>query len=237
MSEQPNIASAAFLIADPTRAAILTSLLDGRARPAGELAFAAGVTAQTASSHLAKLLAGGLLAVEAQGRHRYYRLGGSHVALALECLASMGPAGTVRRKPLGREAQSLRFARCCYDHLAGRVGVALTSALQERGFLIAAAGKRFEVPSDGVEWFGAVGLDVAKLKRGRRGFARQCLDWTEREHHLAGPLGAEFMTLFCARDWLRRSKSSRAVQVTPKGWAWLEAQLGIDERSIVGAAY
>ena len=236
MGPLPNIACAAFLIADPARAAILMSLLDGRARPAGELAFVAGVTAQTASSHLGKLLAGGLLVVEAQGRHRYYRLAGSHVALAIETLAAISPVEMGRRKPPSREAQSLQFARCCYDHLAGRIGVAVTNALQERGFLIAVAQKQFDVTPAGVEWFGGMGLDVAQLKPGRRGLARQCLDWTEREHHLAGPLGAQLMNLLCANDGLRRSKSSRAIQITPKGWAGLKAQLDIDEKSIARVA-
>jgi len=236
MGPQPNIASAAFLIADSARAAMLISLLDGRAWPAGELAAAAGVTAQTASSHLGKLLAGGLLIVETEGRHRYFRLAGSHVALALEHLASIGPVGAVRRKPPSREAQSLQFARCCYDHLAGRVGVAVTKGLQGRGFLVAAADKQFDVTPAGLEWFGGMGLDVAKLKPSRRGLARQCLDWTEREHHLAGPLGAQFMNLLCANDWLRRSKSSRAILITPKGWAGLKEQLDIDERLIAHAA-
>ncbi|NPT58462.1 helix-turn-helix domain-containing protein [Paraburkholderia sp. 5N] len=231
MGPQPNIATAAFLIADPARAAMLMSLLDGRARPAGELAFAAGVTAQTASSHLGKLLAGGLLLVETQGRHRYYRLAGSHVAVALENLASIGPVVTVRRKPLSREAQRLQFARCCYDHLAGSIGVAITHSLQERGFLIAAADRQFDVTPAGIEWFGCMGLDVAKLRPNRRGLARQCLDWTEREHHLAGPLGVQLMSLLCSNGWLRRSESSRAIQVTPKGWTGLKEQLGLDAGS------
>jgi DNA-binding transcriptional ArsR family regulator len=237
MGPQPNIASAAFLIADSARAAILMSLLDGRARPAGELAFAAGVTAQTASSHLGKLLTGGLLVVERDGRHRYYRLAGPQVALALENLASISPVEMVRRKPPSREAQSLEFARCCYDHLAGRVSVAVTKVLQERRFLVAAGDKQFDVTPAGVEWFGCVGLDVAKLRRGRRGLARRCLDWSEREHHLAGPLGAQFMNLLRANDWLRLSKSSRAIQITPKGWAGLKAQLDIDEKSIAHGAW
>jgi DNA-binding transcriptional ArsR family regulator len=228
MGPQPNIATAAFLIADPARAAMLMSLLDGRARPAGELAFAAGVTAQTASSHLGKLLAGGLLLVETQGRHRYYRLAGSHVAVALENLASIGPAETVRRKPLSREAQKLQFARCCYDHLAGRLGVAVTLGLLARRFLQGSADKSYEVTPAGIEWFGRMGLEVAKVKPNRHGLARQCLDWTEREYHLAGPLGAQFMSLLCTNGWLRRSESSRAVQVMPKGWAGLKEQLGVD---------
>jgi DNA-binding transcriptional ArsR family regulator len=227
MGAQPNIASAAFLIADPARAAMLTALLDGRARPAGELAYAAGVTAQTASSHLGKLLTGGLLAVEIEGRHRYYRLAGSHVALVLENLAAISPAVALRRKPPSRDAQKLQFARCCYDHLAGRVGVAVTRGLEARGFLVAAADKQFEVTPAGVEWFGRMGMNIAKLKLSRKGLARQCLDWTEREHHLAGPLGVQFMSVLCANGWLRRSKSSRAVEVTPKGLMELNAQLGV----------
>jgi DNA-binding transcriptional ArsR family regulator len=224
----PNIAGAAFLIADPARAAMLTSLLDGRARPAGELAFAAGVTAQTASSHLGKLLAGGLLIVEIEGRHRYYRLAGSHVALAIENLASIGPAAPMRRKPMSRDAQQLQFARCCYDHLAGRLGVAVTKSLQSRGFLLTAAEKRYDVTVRGAEWFGSLGVNISELKPNRRGLARQCLDWTEREHHLGGPLGLHFMGALCARGWLHRSKGSRAVQVTPTGYAKLKSNLGVD---------
>ncbi|MFK4443725.1 DNA-binding transcriptional ArsR family regulator [Caballeronia udeis] len=235
MYAHPAVSSAAFLIADPTRAAMLMALADGRAQPAGELAYAAGVTAQTASSHLAKLLAGGLLSVETQGRHRYYRLAGSHVALVLENLASIAsvlPGGTVRRTPRSREARELQFARCCYDHLAGGLGVAVTQALQDRAFIVATADKQFEVTHDGMAWFSAMGLDVAAVKPTRRGLARQCLDWTERRHHLAGPLGVAFMTQLCAKGWLRRLKNSRAVQVTPKGWAGLKEELGVDKRTV-----
>lgn len=235
MSLQPAIASAAFLIADPARAAMLTSLVDGRARPASELAFAAGITAQTASSHLAKLLAGGLLTVETEGRHRYYRLAGSHVAVALETLASIGPEIHPRRRPMSADAQRLRFARCCYDHLAGRLGVAVTQALVRRGYLIGGDDKRFDVTPAGAAWLARMGLDLASIKPGRRGIARQCLDWTEREHHLAGPLGARLLDLLYENGWLMRSKSSRAVQVTPKGAASLREELGIDAISVMRA--
>jgi DNA-binding transcriptional ArsR family regulator len=228
MSPQPNIAVAAFLIADPARAAMLMSLLDGRARPAGELAFVAGVTPQTASSHLSKLLAGGLVMVETKGRHRYYRLAGSHVASALENLASIGVTEIMRRRPPGREAQRLQFARCCYDHLAGRIGVAVTHGMQARGFLLAADDKRFDVTAAGIQWFGRMGMDVAALKPNRRGLAQQCLDWTEREYHLAGPLGMQFMSWLCANGWLRRADASRAIHVTQKGRIGLKEELGVD---------
>jgi DNA-binding transcriptional ArsR family regulator len=231
MSREPNVSAAAALIADPARAAMLTALLDGRALPAGELAYASGVTAQTASFHLSKLLAGGLVAVETEGRHRYYRLAGPHIAQAIEHLAAIRPTGPIRRKALSAEGRELRFARCCYDHLAGQMGVAVTEGLQERGFIVLAPEKLFDVTLSGVEWFGSIGLDVAALKPTRRGLARQCLDWTERTHHLAGPLGVQFMTVLRARDWLRRSKGSRAIQITPKGRMELKRHLGVDEQS------
>lgn len=227
MSLHPSIALSASLIADPARAAMLSALLDGRALPAGELAYAAGVTAQTASSHLGKMLGGGLLACETEGRHRYYRLAGAHVAQALEQLASISPVGPVRRKTLGREAQQLRFARCCYDHLAGRLGVAVTQGLQDKGFIVPVPNKQFAVTPVGRDWFARMGLDMAALTPARRGLARQCLDWTERTHHLAGPLGVQLLAVLCAAGWLRRSKESRAVQVTPKGVAGLREQLGL----------
>jgi len=231
MCPQPNISSVAFLIADPARAAMLMALFDGHALPAGELAHAAGVTAQTASAHLAKLLNGGLLTCEQQGRHRYYRLTDSHVADAIEHLAAISSVAAVRRRPLHRAAQELRFARCCYDHLAGQLGVAVTQALQQRLFIVPGADKQFELSAAGSAWFGTIGVDVATLKPARNGLARQCLDWTERSHHLAGPLGVQLMRALCAAGWLRRSPSSRAIQVTPKGWAGLKAQLDIDQHS------
>jgi DNA-binding transcriptional ArsR family regulator len=229
MTELPSFASVAALIADPARAGMLIALLDGRALPAGELAYAAGVTAQTASSHLAKLLDGGLLAVEAEGRHRYYRLAGAHIAQALEHLAAIRAAEPPRRKALTPQARELRFARCCYDHLAGQIGVAVTEALEERAFLVAAADKTFEVTAAGGDWFQGIGVDVGSLKPTRRGLARQCLDWTERRHHLAGPLGVAFLGALCQTGWLRRSRSSRVVQVTPKGRLEMKRQLGVEE--------
>ena len=228
MTLLPSFARVASLIADPARAAMLIALLDGRALPAGELAHAAGITAQTASSHLAKLLDGGLLVLETEGRHRYYRLAGPHVAQALEQLAALRPAEPVRRKALSAEGRELRFARCCYDHLAGQLGVAATRALEERGFIVAAEDKKFEVTPKGADWFAGLGLDVKALKPTRRGLARQCLDWTERSHHLAGPLGVAFLTTLCEAGWLRRSRASRAVQLTPRGRLELKTRLGVE---------
>jgi DNA-binding transcriptional ArsR family regulator len=232
MNPHPAITQTAALVADPARAAMLILLLDGRAYPAGELAYAGGVSAQTASSHLAKLLAGGLVIVEAEGRHRYYRLAGPQVADMLEHLAALAPAAPPRRRTLPPEVAKLRLARCCYDHLAGRLGVAVTRAMLERGYLSHVDGKALVVTPIGAEWFRAMGLDIDALRPSRHGLARACLDWTERQHHLAGPLGTRFMALGCANGWFKRAPVSRAVEVTAKGWRELQARLDIAETGL-----
>lgn len=226
--ELPGFSGTAFLLADPARAIMLTALLDGRALPAGELAFAARVSPQTASSHLAKLLAGGLIALEIAGRHRYYRLAGSHVAQALEHLAAIRPQQQIRRRALSAEAQRLRFCRSCYDHLAGQVGVALTRALEERAYLRPTDGKAIAVTAAGSQWLAQFGIDVRRIKVSRGGLARQCLDWTERQHHVAGPLGVELLSALCTSGWLRRGREYRVVEVLPKGRRELRSQLGVD---------
>jgi len=228
MTYQPGFAATAFLLADHARAAMLAALLDGRALPAGELARAAGVTAQTASAHLAKMLEGGLLEVETEGRHRYYRLAGAHIAQMLEGLAVIQPEAQAARRPaLSPQAREFRFCRRCYDHLAGQLGVAVTQALQDQGYLAAAPDKQFDVTEAGTAWFAGIGLDVDALVPTRRGLARQCLDCTERRHHLAGPLGVALLAVMCEQEWLRRDPRSRTIRVTPRGWDWLDRQLGI----------
>jgi DNA-binding transcriptional ArsR family regulator len=227
-----SISATAFLIADQSRVAMLMTLMDGRALPAGELARAAGVTAQTASSHLAKLLDGGLIAVETEGRHRYYRLADSHIAQTLEHLAAIRPERAKRPKALSPHHRHLRFCRRCYDHMAGQVGVAVTRALQEHDYVRPAADKQFTVTPAGAEWFASVGVNVASIRPTRRGLARQCLDWTERVHHLAGPLGVQFMAAMCANGWLRRSDASRVVTVTPKGWREFGRTLRVTENAL-----
>lgn len=227
MNLSANYTSAAALIGDPVRALMLNALLDGRALPAGELAFASGVTPQTASSHLRKLVDGGLLEAETEGRHRYFRLAGPHVAEALERLAAIGCRPVHRRAPT-REATALRDARSCYNHLAGRIGVEVTRRLQAAALLLPAPEKRFEVTGAGAEWFATLGIDTSKLKPGARGIARQCLDWTEREHHLAGPLGVALLATFLDRHWLRREQCGRALQVTPTGRSELNDRLGVE---------
>ena len=224
----PNIAAIAALLADPARAAMLAALADGRAMPAGELASRAGLSAPGASFHLGKLVAGGLIAVEREGRHRYYRLARGEVAAALEGLAAL--AGPLR--PTGRTASAataaLRRARSCYDHLAGELGVAVADALDRRGLLAAADGKALRVTPAGRVWFAAaLGIDVAALRPGRHGVACRCLDWTERRHHLAGPLGATLFRRCCDLGWIERMADTRAVRVTPRGQDALRRALGI----------
>lgn len=229
MNPHPAITHTAALVAEPARAAMLILLLDGRAYPAGELAYAAGVSAQTASSHLAKLLDGGLVTVENEGRHRYYRLAGPQVADLLEHLAAVAPIAPPRRRAPHPEAVKLRLARCCYDHLAGRLGVAVTQAMLERGYLDHGDGKALVVTSAGAGWFGEMGLEISALSPGRHGLGHTCLDWTERQHHLAGPLGTRFLSLGCAKGWFKRSPGSRAVEVTARGWRELRDRLEIAE--------
>jgi DNA-binding transcriptional ArsR family regulator len=230
MRVEPNIASVAALIGDPARAAILLALADGRALPAGELAAFAGLSSSAASAHLSKLLDGGLLAVERAGRHRYYRFAGPAVAAALEGLAVIAAQQPSRRVAVrSPEAQALRYARSCYDHLAGELGVTIAYAMRDRGLIAPVEqGKSVDVTEAGVAWLETVlGIDLSRLRPGRHGLACKCLDWTERRHHLAGPLGARLFQRCCELGWLTRTPQSRVVRLTRKGRDGLRAQLGI----------
>jgi DNA-binding transcriptional ArsR family regulator len=233
----PNIALPAALIGDPARAAILAALCDGRAQPASALAYAARVTPQSASNHLAKLLDGGLLAVEAEGRHRYYRLASPQVAAAMEALAHLAPPIRSLDAPVTSKARRLRFCRSCYDHLAGRLGVAVAARLEARGYLAARgeASKQYAVTDAGRRWLHELGIEVDKLKPTAAGMARRCLDWTERRHHLAGPLGAALMSRFLELGWLRRDGASRAIRITPVGISELRRVLQIEALDLLDA--
>ena len=231
----PDSLAPEYRITDPVQAAMLAMLLDGRALPAGELGYAASLGAQAAEFHLEKLMRRGLIAIEAEGRHHYYRLAGADVARALRYLAAIASERSCRRKALGPKTRELQFCRSCYDHLAGQVGVALTHALQTRAYLVPATDKQFEITAAGVQWFRGIGIDLEAFGHPRRGLARQCLDWTERSHHLAGPLGAQLMGALCAQGWLRRMKSSRGVELMPKGRRELKAQLGVNLDSLTVA--
>jgi predicted transcriptional regulator len=206
---------------------ILITLANGNALSASALAEAAGVTAQTASSHLAKLLDGGLLTVESKGRHRYFQLAGAHISHALESLASIGPVTPAWRNTPNRSARELRFARCCYDHLAGQIGVAVTQSMLRRGFVVEAGDRQYALTAGGSIWLQQLGVDAAPQTMDHTGHARQCLDWTERQYHIAGPLGTRLMDAFLAWDWMRKSPVARSVNITPKGWEALEKHFGI----------
>jgi len=221
-----NIASPAALIGDPVRAAMLQALQDGRAQPAGALAWAAGVTAQAASNHLSKLVEGGLLSVEREGRHRYYRLASAEVAHAIEALSAIAVPVRSLEIPRSPKARALRDARCCYGHLAGRLGVRVADALVARGLLAPADDKLYVVTAEGRTWFAELGIEVAALSS-PRGVARRCLDWTERRHHLAGPLGVKLLAAMSARGWLALEPQGRAVRLTADGAAALRELLGV----------
>lgn len=212
MAHSEQLAAVARLIGDPARARILSALMEGRALTAGELAREAGVTPQTVSSHLARLQTGGLIAIEAQGRHRYARLADAKVARALEALGLLRDGTAV---PV-TTPEPLRFARTCYDHLAGRFAVELADALERSGHLVATE-DAWEVTDRGVAYFQRLGIDLEALARGRRPLARRCLDWSERRPHLAGALGSALADRLFALKWVARRREGRGVRLTVDG--------------------
>lgn len=232
MKEGLDLASLSSLIGDPSRALILSALFGGEALPAGELAFRARVTPQTASSHLAKLTEAGLVTVERMGRHRYYRLSGPEIGGLLEKMMTVAWQPAVERS---RVPAPLRDGRMCYDHLAGRLGVAVTDALVARGVL-ALGDDAFALTEAGTGWLAAMGIDAAALRDGRRSFARHCIDWSERRPHLAGALGAAIAERFVDRGWIRRDRDSRAVALTEDGRAALTRIFGPEILAEVAAA-
>ncbi|WEX87832.1 winged helix-turn-helix domain-containing protein [Sinorhizobium garamanticum] len=216
MKEGPDIALIGSLIGDPARANMLTALMGGQALTATELATHAGITLQTASSHLAKLEAGGLLTQRKQGRHRYYALSEDEVGLMLESIMGFAASrGLTRHRP-GPKDPALRKARVCYNHLAGDYGVRMLDSL--------VAARQIEVTGDdlaltdaGRARVEALGIDYAALKKSRRPICRTCLDWSERRSHLAGSLGEALLTLFIDKGWARREQNSRAIHFTDSG--------------------
>ena len=216
MKDGPNIARIAALVGDPARSDALTALMTDRALTATELAAIAGITKQTMSAHLSKLVEAALVAVEQQGRHRYFRLADEDVAGLLESL--MGVAfrtGAVRILSSPREP-ALRKARICYDHLAGEVGVRVYEALL-RHRVLEMSQKGLRLSESGVHWFGRLGINTDDAARQRRTFCRSCMDWSERKFHLAGSLGAALLSRLYDLGWARRDQSSRVIRFTPKG--------------------
>ncbi|MFI2781856.1 ArsR/SmtB family transcription factor [Streptomyces sp. ALB3] len=227
----PRLAALAALLADETRASFCLALLDGRAWTAGELARAAGVAASTASEHLGKLVAGGLLAEERQGRHRYLRLADGRVAQLVEELAAHAHPGARTPPRTLREASTrhaLARGRTCYDHLAGRLGTGITDAMTGRGLLRQDTG--FALTDEGLRWFGALGIPLDTGSR--RPLARGCLDWTERRPHLAGTSGAALCRHALDAGWCERVGTGRAVRATPAGLRALSRHLGLEPATI-----
>jgi DNA-binding transcriptional ArsR family regulator len=225
MKDGPDIARVAALFGDPARANMLVALGDGRALTASELAAEAGVTKQTASSHLARLTNSGLLIVQPQGRHRYYRVTDEEVAHAIESLMGLANAKGGRRTRTGPRDPALRRARSCYSHLTGELGVALFNGLARRRW-IQLSDDGVGVSDPGRRAFTGFGIDLDALTSQRRPLCRPCLDWSERRHHLAGSLGVALLTRITDLKWARREKDSRVVRFTPQGEKALLSWLG-----------
>jgi DNA-binding transcriptional ArsR family regulator len=220
----PDIASLAALIGDSSRALILSTLADGRALPAGELARIARITPQTASSHLDKLFKGNLVAVEVQGRHHYYRLRGERVAELLESLSTIARPTIPLTASQRERAEQVRFARTCYGHLAGRLGVAITQALCAKEYLCE-EDSGYQVSATGSVWFRAIGIEVCRIKR--KPLTKRCLDWSERRHHLAGALGVAMASQTFKLGWIVSARNSRVLRLTDPGKAALRSELGL----------
>jgi len=222
------ISTIAAVIGEASRARMLVSLLDGHARTGTELAVIAGVGASTASAHLRRLEAAGLIVVRCQGKHRYYSLSGTDVAGLLERMSAL--AGTRRGVFVSKAPEHLRLARTCYDHLAGSVGVALRERFTALGWLAtqsSGSGEIYEVSLNGVKAFTALGIDLTAARALRRRFAFGCLDWSERRHHLGGSLGAALLTLARRKKWVVPHLDSRALRVTELGRREMFGRLGV----------
>jgi DNA-binding transcriptional ArsR family regulator len=221
-----DIAEVASLAGDPARAAMLTALFDGRARTAGELAYFAGIKGPTASGHLARLEAGQLVSAVKQGRNRYFRLANADVARMLEAIMAVAALGPQRHRPRSKADAALRHARTCYDHLAGRLGVALADALTREGYL-ELSGDGGEVTERGVSFLNEFGAGIEAARRARRAFCRPCLDWTERRPHLGGAVGAAIAARAFNLAWIEPQRDSRALTITAKGRAGFSDVFGV----------
>jgi DNA-binding transcriptional ArsR family regulator len=227
MQGDADVAAAAALLAEPARAVLVTAVIADGELPATDLAARAQIAPSTTSEHLARLVAGGFLSSKKHGRHRYYRLADPAVAAAVEALALVAPQPAVRSLREATRSELLREARTCYDHLAGRVGVALARSLERDGTLVRSNGGYELGPRSGAR-LQELGIDVGALERLRRPIVRGCLDWSERELHVAGALGAALADRFFELGWIRRRDGNRSVEVTARGREALSAELGVD---------
>jgi DNA-binding transcriptional ArsR family regulator len=224
----PIIAEIAALVGDPARATIVSALLDGRALTASELAGAARITPQTASTHLAKLTEAGLLTVVRDGRRRHFRLASPTVADMIDGIVAVALQKRPRYRPLSRQARALSAARICYDHLAGRLSVDLTDAFIERRYVRTDDDEAAEITVAGTRFFTEFGIELPALRSTRRQPCRLCLDWTERRPHIAGAIGAAITKRYFDLGWIERTNGSHAVVVTPSGRRGFQKTFGID---------
>src|SRR5712692_2110744 len=223
----PIIAEIAALVGDPARATMVSALLDGRALTASELAFAARITPQTASAHLAKLTEAGLLSVVRNGRHRHFRLASPTVVDMIDGIVAVALEKRPRYRPLSREARALSAARICYDHLAGRLSVDLTDSFVAREYVVL-DDEVAEITRAGTRFFTEFGIELPTLRSTRHRFCRLCLDWTERRPHIAGAVGVAITKRCFDLGWIERIKRSHAVIVTPLGRRSFQKTFGID---------
>ena len=216
MSKQPDIAQIATLIGDSARSKMLIALMGGKALTATELATEAEITAQTASSHLAKLAESQLLTVQKQGRHKYFQLAGRQIAELLETLLNVSAGIEHSRVITGPAQPELRRSRICYDHLAGELGVNLLDSLHQRGYLHSLQ-QELVLSADGESLFKALGADLPTLSNKRRPLCKNCLDWSERRHHLAGSLGQWVLDDILNKDWASKDLDSRVIRFSASG--------------------
>ena len=216
MNINPNLSTVASLVSDPSRAAILTVLMDNRFHSAGELSYMAQIKPQTTSFHLAKMIDANLITADKQGRHRYFRIQSPEVAKIMETLLTLSPPAKVRSLKQASEDKAIRHARTCYDHIAGTLGVQLTDFFLKKG-LILDNNDEFLLSEAGEFFLTSLGIDISKVRKKRRSFSHKCLDWSERRYHLAGALGYALLELSLANSWLERLEKTRALRITPKG--------------------
>jgi DNA-binding transcriptional ArsR family regulator len=223
----PGLSRIGALLADPGRAAMLWALMDGSARPAGELQRIAGLSPSAASGHLARLTEGGLLALEARGRHRYYRIATPDIAASIEALANLAQASSTVRatpRPAHTVPLDLRYARTCYDHMAGELAVRVFEKMMSEHWLVR-HGDTIEATDAGAQALARLGVDVVQQREYRRRFACPCLDWSERRAHLGGALGAALLESWSERGWIERSQTPRVLRITPTGHHQFDAIL------------
>ncbi|MDA2184800.1 helix-turn-helix domain-containing protein [Bacillus cereus] len=227
MNANPNVAMIATLVSETSRAAILTVLLDGRFHPASELAYMAGIKPQTASFHLTKMVDANVVTVEKQGRHRYYGIRDQEVAQVMESFLSIAPPIEIKSLKQASEDKAMRFARTCYDHLAGNLGVQLTDSLIKIG-VIYEEKDGFTVTEKGESFFTTFQIDLEKVRKKRRSFTHKCLDWSERRHHLAGALGNALLERLLELNWVQRLPKTRAIKITAGGEKGLKETFSFD---------